>query len=679
MLGSDGKFSLAPVVEGVGSDWYWESAAGHGGNGCAAIDTSGKLIGPSLAVTEGDILNLGAWVESVGVNSGTAASISLQSYDATTNTLIDDNIALSSASLSGDKNWQNLTATWTVPAGVNAVSLAFNVTGLVTGTVRFDDASVSKQGDISQDWVHGLVGDLSSLLNWIEHLVESLLGAFGLTPLGGLDDKIFDLSDAFEEWIQNVVIKPLSQLLAWLTGTNPEDWDTLEEIRDNLLPAIMRLPIKVLSDILGLVPIVGQSIENLLSSWLVRTNSTAIGANNGVSATNLALSITALHGLHISPDDTADVSCTWENATTDVAVTQGVGYWGFVRITRPDVPRRVFTYAAKISGSVTSVVYDVYSLDTTTGESTRVYTTPNQAGLYTSTYQSLNFTLPQQEGTITGDCWGIQVRIQGTGTLYLAGSNTGPAGVSNQLGTIPPTTGGRNTAGNAPDSFTASQMAGIYSSITPFWAFGSVVTPTDALRTISDNFGGDLSKWMLAHSSGSYDLKTGSGFAQYNSTTGGGQIGVYQTPLLTDEFDASIIIGLNGSAFYYSNLVLSCDANFQSALTVKVQASQTVIRVFWGGFYSGSYSDLYTDNVGPTNGTDARIYVECRKSGGIRTWKFYRGDDASGTPFFTWPDNSNLVPQGPGHRYHGIMIERNGFGINGGWIDNFMVKDVQAA
>lgn len=45
------------------------------------------------------------------------------------------------------------------------------------------------------------------------------------------------------------VLIPLSHLLAWIVGGDPEDWDTLEELRDNLIPALIRLPLRILGQL----------------------------------------------------------------------------------------------------------------------------------------------------------------------------------------------------------------------------------------------------------------------------------------------------------------------------------------------------------------------------------------------------------------------------------------------
>lgn len=74
------------------------------------------------------------------------------------------------------------------------------------------------------------------------------------------------------------VLIPLSHLLAWIVGGEPKDWDTLEELRDNLIPALIRLPIRIIVNILGSVPIIGGIIEEDFAAWLGVTNANATAA-----------------------------------------------------------------------------------------------------------------------------------------------------------------------------------------------------------------------------------------------------------------------------------------------------------------------------------------------------------------------------------------------------------------
>lgn len=79
-----------------------------------------------------------------------------------------------------------------------------------------------------------------------------------------------------------IVLRPLALLLGWLTGENPDDFDTIEEIQDNLIPAVIKAPIRVLATLIGDIPIVGDDIEAALANWLRSTNVTATQTRTGI-------------------------------------------------------------------------------------------------------------------------------------------------------------------------------------------------------------------------------------------------------------------------------------------------------------------------------------------------------------------------------------------------------------
>ena len=53
----------------------------------------------------------------------------------------------------------------------------------------------------------------------------------------------------WQKMVEAVVIPPLAHLLAWILGGSPEDWNTIEEIQTNLIPALIRLPIRIIVSI----------------------------------------------------------------------------------------------------------------------------------------------------------------------------------------------------------------------------------------------------------------------------------------------------------------------------------------------------------------------------------------------------------------------------------------------
>ncbi|QDH92299.1 hypothetical protein SEA_SQUIDDLY_31 [Gordonia phage Squiddly] len=111
------------------------------------------------------------------------------------------------------------------------------------------------------------MGEPVDVLRTLTHaVVAAFQGDIG--PLGAL----------VSGTVHDIVMTPLSVLLSWIAGGEPEDWDTLQEIRDDLLPALTRLPLKILAQLIGGIPIVGDAVEDALAGWLRDTNETAVDA-----------------------------------------------------------------------------------------------------------------------------------------------------------------------------------------------------------------------------------------------------------------------------------------------------------------------------------------------------------------------------------------------------------------
>ena len=98
---------------------------------------------------------------------------------------------------------------------------------------------------------------------------------------------------------ERLILWPLSYLLAWVLGGTPQNWDTLAELQANLIPALMRLPIKILAQLLGLIPIVGQNIENALTDYLAATANTASTASSVAASAQTAADAAGAKGQSI--------------------------------------------------------------------------------------------------------------------------------------------------------------------------------------------------------------------------------------------------------------------------------------------------------------------------------------------------------------------------------------------
>ena len=130
-----------------------------------------------------------------------------------------------------------------------------------------------------------------------------------------LDDLVVDFFANLP--VDQVMLSALAILLGWLTDTDPSDYDTLEEIQANLIPALIRLPLKVLVELIGDIPIVGDALEDALADWLAQSREVAAAAQTtanealaiaqGAAAGGISLSET-----FIGANDTSLSTTKWE-------------------------------------------------------------------------------------------------------------------------------------------------------------------------------------------------------------------------------------------------------------------------------------------------------------------------------------------------------------------------------
>ena len=137
------------------------------------------------------------------------------------------------------------------------------------------------------------------------------------STINGPDDLVPFITDFFTDLPLEVVIWALAVLLGWLTDTDPSEWDTAEEIQANLIPALIRLPLKVIVDIIGDVPIIGDAVEDGFAKYLAQSREAAAAAQTtanealaiaqGVAAGGISLSET-----FVGANDTSLSTSKWE-------------------------------------------------------------------------------------------------------------------------------------------------------------------------------------------------------------------------------------------------------------------------------------------------------------------------------------------------------------------------------
>ncbi|QKY78902.1 minor tail protein [Mycobacterium phage Rebel] len=199
-----------PVTIVEGSGWTHDATDGATTPlGCAVVECDGQwhiMSTEPQPVSPGWVLKAGAQVKYENVEAeseSNAVRIELVPYNGDTPGVAV--LLASDESPSGSHDWDELNAwgSYTVPAsGVTHVSVQTVVSDEATaGRVKADNVYLQATQKIPQAFTKDLPEDLSSLFNWLGTLIDSALDALGITPVGDLLDRIFDLSDELE-WIQ---------------------------------------------------------------------------------------------------------------------------------------------------------------------------------------------------------------------------------------------------------------------------------------------------------------------------------------------------------------------------------------------------------------------------------------------------------------------------------------------
>lgn len=171
-----------------------------------------------------------------------------------------------------------------LPRDVHTAAQLGNILQSLNAT-KLKAASSGRLPDVVTDTPGGLVP--GAAMGMITDLFGQFLGSIAdddpgsptLESADDLPDLMVDFFAGLPVDLASMALRALAMLLAWLTDTDPEDWDTLEEIQANLIPAIMRLPLRIivelLSDLLGAIPVIGDDIEGALANWLAGVSSVA--------------------------------------------------------------------------------------------------------------------------------------------------------------------------------------------------------------------------------------------------------------------------------------------------------------------------------------------------------------------------------------------------------------------
>lgn len=220
----EGGFDAATTIpDGFG--FTWDGSSGETSPfGCAMAtgnSTEKAIFSNIFEVAPKQVFDFrtAVWFSNASNSGSDAVVIELVPYDE--NNVVGTPVKIAGISPSANSSgWVTLQGNYTIPnSGWSKAVARIRVTNKLTaGTIKFDNAIVTRTQKILQEWVSGLAQALGDIVDWIENLVDELLDAIGLGGgVGGLFDKIQDLATGIGEWLLDTedVSAGLANLFDW--------------------------------------------------------------------------------------------------------------------------------------------------------------------------------------------------------------------------------------------------------------------------------------------------------------------------------------------------------------------------------------------------------------------------------------------------------------------------------
>lgn len=207
-------------------------------------------------------------------------------------------------------------ASWDIPTGVKSVRPALVADESITaGTVYWKNIPELYK-KLDPVFAGGLPAVLNNLGDWIETLVDQLLGALGLPALGSLFDKIMDLGDEIEGWFDDTLntASDLAGLIGDLLSNPASVIGTLTQSMVSGLGDLNTLVNQIRDILAGLVVTPINSTVQAIKDWFSGLTGKTSGLNSSgqMNGTNIIGTIASnvVEGL----DDIGDgLQATWNN------------------------------------------------------------------------------------------------------------------------------------------------------------------------------------------------------------------------------------------------------------------------------------------------------------------------------------------------------------------------------
>ncbi|AXQ62860.1 minor tail protein [Gordonia phage Angelique] len=533
--------------------------------------------------------------------------------------------------------------------------------------------------------------------------------------------------------LQALVLTPLSYLLGWILGDDPENWDSIEELRDNLIPALIRLPLRILAQLIGGIPIIGDAVEDALAGWLRTTNENATDAIETVVSVGTQLNYvqelivvrTGRPFWETGPDRTACVSFPfglmnlpmstisigggahsvsisgftgYTNAAGDnhrhagsaldasapnhvhtvtlsttppsVKATATYAPWGTV-IFDSAAERKVVNWIAWKSGTVSTFFIDLYRLEPDGTSTYTGYSTPDLAGAL-ATMPAWMSHLMDGASIVADidDAYEAQFRMTGSGDVHIAGVN-----MPNPIplpGFRPYTNGsGRNPSTTpVPASLSLAARDAMYTGPTPFVGFGIDVGQVNLPRVHFDNFNrSSLGPRWITY--GPIGISNNKVQFTGSAIANSTAAAMYHQPLASDVVRVSADLSVDAEDIGFG---ACCSSGLGSGVWLVVDDSGIALST---GAYNSRTTRASNDADDPPSGlyTIERVPSEDETHYIFHVY-FGNPEDEENEPILTWPDTTGIVGTGAGRRWVGTLARRNGLINPSGRLDNFTAADI---
>lgn len=386
--------------------------------------------------------------------------------------------------------------------------------------------------------------------------------------------------------------------------------------------------------------------------------------NHGLSGT------TNSTGSHVGHSGVSGSAGDHQHTMTNVTV--GQAGFSYVSATSALVPgacircespneKKQISFLAYKTGTVSAFYMDVYKMNAD-GSWALLHSTASKHGDLLTALSWMQFEITPQL-TELGDVIGVQFRVGGTGTVFIAGIELpAPAPLP---GFRPNNIGFIRTTNSAPSTISTAEMDAAYSAYTPYIQIGSDVGQLNAPRNFYDNANrstGVGANWAQISSWSTHFTISSNQFA-YSGTTDGWQGGVYVLPLVSD--NVWVEMDVNGTS-ETSSLILCANSGLTNYATVDVDSGGTAL-------FSATAINSGTSRA--TSGTGGTGRYRLAYNIADNTFRWYKYIGGTLTQLGTWLDSGNVVTHGSGKRFAGLKIQRNFFN-NGGPVDNWNAADV---